>query len=87
MRELDLTTVAAANDAWVGPAPEGSEVVETAEYRLVRLPERFPDPLQVQWVRSARPAEVVLAEVVADARVRAAGDQRLREAQRAGRLR
>jgi hypothetical protein len=63
---LDLATVAAANDAWV-LAPEGSEVVETAEYRLVRFPERFADPLQVQWVRSARPAEAVLGEVVARA--------------------
>lgn len=62
MGELDLATVAAANDAWV-LAPEGSEVVETAEYRLVRFPERFADPLQVQWVRSARPAEAVLGEV------------------------
>jgi GNAT superfamily N-acetyltransferase len=67
MGELDLTTVAVANDAWVGPAPEGSEVVETAEYRVVRLPERFPDRLQVQWVRSARPAEAVLEDVVARA--------------------
>jgi GNAT superfamily N-acetyltransferase len=66
MGELDLATVAAANDAWV-LAPEGSEVVETAEYRLVRFPERFADPLQVQWVRSARPAEAVLGEVVARA--------------------
>jgi hypothetical protein len=66
MGELDLATVAAANDAWV-LAPEGSEVVETAEYRLVRFPERFADPLQVQWVRSARPAEAVLEEVVARA--------------------
>ena len=47
MGELDLATVAAANDAWV-LAPEGSEVVETAEYRLVRFPERFADPLQLQ---------------------------------------
>jgi GNAT superfamily N-acetyltransferase len=67
MGELDLTTVAVAHDAWAGPAPEGSEVVETAEYRLVRLPERFPDRLQVQWVRSGRPAEAVLADVVARA--------------------
>jgi hypothetical protein len=67
MGELDLGTVAAANDAWMGPAPEGSEVVETAEYRMVRLPERFPDPLQVQWVRSSRPAEAVLEDVVARA--------------------
>lgn len=66
MGELDLATVAAANDAWV-LAPEGSEVLETAEYRLVRFPERFADPLQVQWVRSARPAEAVLGEVVARA--------------------
>jgi hypothetical protein len=66
MGELDLATVAAANDAWV-LAPEGSEVVETAEYRLVRFPERFADPLQMQWVRSAWPAEAVLGEVVARA--------------------
>jgi GNAT superfamily N-acetyltransferase len=66
MGEIDPATVAAANEAWV-LEPEGSEVVETAEYRLVCLPERFTDPLQVQWVRSARPAEVVLAEVVARA--------------------
>jgi GNAT superfamily N-acetyltransferase len=66
MGELEPAAVAAANDAWV-MEPEGSEVVETAEYRLVRFPERFGDPLQVQWVRSARPAAVVLDEVVARA--------------------
>jgi GNAT superfamily N-acetyltransferase len=66
MGELDLPTVAAANDAWV-LTPEGSEVVETAEYRLVRFPEPFTDPLQVSWVRSARPAEAVLEDVVARA--------------------
>jgi hypothetical protein len=53
---MDLATVAAANDAWMGPAPDGSEIVETADYRLVRLPDRFPDLLQVQWMKSARPA-------------------------------
>jgi GNAT superfamily N-acetyltransferase len=66
MGELDLATVAAANDAWV-LTPEGSEVVETAEYRLVKFPEPFTDPLQVSWVRSARPAEAVLEDVVARA--------------------
>ncbi len=66
MGGLDLAMVAAANDAWV-LEPEGSEVVETAEYRLVRFPERFPDQLQVQWVRSARPADTVLWDVVARA--------------------
>jgi GNAT superfamily N-acetyltransferase len=66
MGELDLAAVAAANDAWV-LTPEGSEVVETAEYRLVRFPEPFADPLQVSWVRSARPAEAVLEDVVARA--------------------
>lgn len=66
MGELELAMVAAANDAWV-LEPEGSEVVETSEYRLARFPERFPNPLQVQWVRSARPAEAVLSEVVARA--------------------
>ncbi|MEU4602297.1 GNAT family N-acetyltransferase [Kribbella sp. NPDC023972] len=66
MGELDLATVAAANDAWV-LTPEGSEVVETAEYRLVRFPEPFTDPLQVSWVRSTRPAEAVLEDVVARA--------------------
>lgn len=66
MVKLDLATVAAAGDAWVW-TPEGSQVVETAEYRLVRFPDRFPDPLQVQWVRSARPARAVLDDVVARA--------------------
>ncbi|XVV10247.1 hypothetical protein ACQP2X_36155 [Actinoplanes sp. CA-131856] len=63
MSELDRAAVAAANDAYVF-APEGSEVVETAEFRLVRLPDRYADPLQVQWVRTARPAGTVLGEVV-----------------------
>jgi GNAT superfamily N-acetyltransferase len=66
MGELDLATVVAANEAWVS-APEGSEVVETAEYRLVRFPQRFTHRLRVQWVRSARPAEAVLGDVVARA--------------------
>ncbi|TDD61743.1 N-acetyltransferase [Kribbella antibiotica] len=61
---MDLATVIAANDKWMGPAPEGSEVVETDEYRLVRLPDRFPDPLQVQWIRSARSADAVLNNIV-----------------------
>ncbi len=66
MGELELAMVAAANDAWV-LEPEGSEVVETSEYRLALFPERFPNRLQVQWVRSARSAQAVLAEVVARA--------------------
>jgi GNAT superfamily N-acetyltransferase len=66
MGELDLATVAAANDAWVSE-PEGSEVMETEEYRLVRVPARFTNPLQVHWVRSARPAEAVLGDIVARA--------------------
>lgn len=66
MAELDLATVMAANDAWVR-APEGSEVVETAEYRLVRFPEGFANPLELQWLRSTRPVELVLGEVVARA--------------------
>jgi GNAT superfamily N-acetyltransferase len=66
MGGLDRAAVAAANDAWVSEPP-GSEVVQTSEYRLVRFPERFADPLRVQWVRSARPAEAVLAEIVARA--------------------
>jgi GNAT superfamily N-acetyltransferase len=61
---MDRARVIAANDMWMGPAPEGSEVAETDEYRLVRLPDRFPDPLQVQWIRSARAADVVLEDVV-----------------------
>lgn len=63
MGGLDLVRVAAANDAWV-MAPAGSQIMETAEYRLVRLPERFPDPLALQWVRSKRPAEAVLVDIV-----------------------
>ena len=66
MGELDRAKVAAANDAWV-VAPEGSEVMETEEYRLVRVPARFADPLQVHWVRSTRPAEAVLGDIVARA--------------------
>jgi GNAT superfamily N-acetyltransferase len=65
MGELELGTVAAANDAWVGDAPEGSEVIETSEYRIVCLPERFPDRLQVQWVKSPRPAPLVVDEIIA----------------------
>jgi hypothetical protein len=57
MGELDLATVAAANDAWAGAAPEGSEVVETAEYRLVRLPERFGSALQVQCTMPVVPSQ------------------------------
>lgn len=67
MSGLDLATVIAADDARVPAPPEGSEVVETDDYRLVRLPERFPDPLQVQLKRYTRPTETVLAEVLARA--------------------
>ncbi|WP_027346791.1 GNAT family N-acetyltransferase [Hamadaea tsunoensis] len=63
MGELDLATVAAANEAWV-LEPEGSEVVETAEYRLVRYPDQFSDPLNLQWVRTSRPARDVLIDIV-----------------------
>jgi GNAT superfamily N-acetyltransferase len=68
MDELDRATVVAAVAAWV-MTPAGSEVVETDDYRMVCLPERFTHRLQVQWVRSARPAE----EVLADMTERAAG--------------
>ena len=64
MGELDLAAVSAANDAWVW-TPEGSEVVETSEYRLARLPDRYPYRAQVQWVRSVRPAATVLEDIVA----------------------
>lgn len=67
MLELDEATVTAANDAWVGAAPEGAEVLETGEFRLVLLPERFPDRLQAQWVRSTRPADAVVDDLVARA--------------------
>jgi hypothetical protein len=66
MSDLDLATVTAANEAWV-LEPEGTQVVQTGEYRLARFPDRYPDPLQVQWVRSTRPAEAVLADVIARA--------------------
>lgn len=66
MGELDRAAVADANDAWA-LTPEGSTVVQTAEFRLVRFPEPFPDPLQVSWVRSARPAAAVLDDVIARA--------------------
>jgi GNAT superfamily N-acetyltransferase len=59
--------VAAANDAWVW-TPEGSEVVETGEYRLIRAPAHFSDPLQLQWVHTSRPAADVLEDVVVRAR-------------------
>jgi GNAT superfamily N-acetyltransferase len=64
MGGLDRGAVAAAHDAWVFE-PAGSEVVETAEYRLARFPDRFGFTPQVQWIRSARPVEVVLAEALA----------------------
>lgn len=64
MGELDRAQVTAAHDAWVFE-PEGSEVVETAEYRLARFPERFGFTPQVQWIRSARPVEAVLADALA----------------------
>ena len=66
MRELDRSAVVTANDAWV-LNPPGAEVVETGEYRLARFPDGFPDPLQLSWLRTDRPAEDVLAEVVARA--------------------
>ncbi|MBB5834816.1 GNAT family N-acetyltransferase [Kribbella italica] len=67
MGELELATVAAANDAWGGTAPLDAEVVETAEYRMVRMPERFGRHVMVQWVRSARQADAVLADLAARA--------------------
>ena len=63
MADLELATVTAANDAWAGTAPLGSEVVETPEYRMVRMPERFGSHLMVQWVRSSRPADAVLTDL------------------------
>lgn len=66
MTDLDLARIAAANDAWV-QEPEGSTVVQTGEFRIVLLPEYFPDRLQVQWVRSTRPAAAVFDELVAEA--------------------
>ncbi|MGC4941274.1 hypothetical protein [Kribbella sp. DT2] len=63
MGELGRARVGAANDAWAGQAPLGAEVVETPEYRLVRMPERYGSHLMVQWVRSSRPADAVLADI------------------------
>jgi GNAT superfamily N-acetyltransferase len=67
MTEIDRATVSAASEAWVLDPPD-SEVVETAEYRIARFPERLGFPLQVQWVRTERPIGTVLAEIVARAR-------------------
>ena len=64
MSGLDLATVMAADEAQPPAPPEGSEVVEAAGYRLVRLPDRFPDPLQVLWTRSTRPAATLLGEII-----------------------
>jgi hypothetical protein len=65
MAEPDMTAVIAADDAWTMVLePEGTESVETAEYRLLRRPDRFRDPLQLQWLRPTRPVETVLSEVL-----------------------
>ncbi|HIV59156.1 MAG TPA: GNAT family N-acetyltransferase [Candidatus Stackebrandtia faecavium] len=66
MSNLDFTTVVESHDAWV-MTPTGAEVVETDEYRIARFPDRFPEPLRVQWVRTSRPAAEVLDEVIARA--------------------
>ncbi|MEV0645214.1 GNAT family N-acetyltransferase [Phytomonospora sp. NPDC050363] len=59
--------VAAAVEAWV-LNPPGTRLAETPEYRIALFPAPFPDPLQLQWVRSSRPARAVLDDVVAHAR-------------------
>lgn len=58
--------VAAADDAWVR-RNDGAEIVETHEFRLARLPDPHPDPLQLQWIRTNRPAARALDDVVAAA--------------------
>ena len=66
MGELDRLTVVAAAEAWAR-RDDGEVVVETDEYRLARLPEPNPDPLQLRWIRTSRPAARTLDDVIAAA--------------------
>ena len=64
MTALDRDSVIAAENAWILTGPPGTEEIETAEYKLVRLPYGAPDLLQLLWVRTERPAGDVLTEVL-----------------------
>jgi GNAT superfamily N-acetyltransferase len=57
-----------------GWAPEGSEVIETAEYRVVFRPASFDRETYVPWVESVRSAAEITNEVHALARERGIGE-------------
>ena len=54
-------------------APDGSEVIETAEYRVVFRPATFDRETSVPWVDSARRAVEIAHEVLLLARERGFG--------------
>lgn len=59
----------AASWVWV---PEGADELQTAEYRLIRYPDRYCDPTfppaQVAWSKADRPAPELIDEVAAHTR-------------------
>jgi hypothetical protein len=57
-----------------GWAPDGSEVIETGEYRLVFMPASFDHETSVRWVRSERSAAEIVTEVNSLARDRGVGE-------------
>jgi GNAT superfamily N-acetyltransferase len=64
---IPADVVAAACKAWVW-VPENATTVETDEYLLVRMPEWFSIPLELLRFDPERPAEVVVDEMLGEAR-------------------
>lgn len=44
--------------------PHNAIRVETDEYQVLRLPDWWEQPLELRWIRPARPLEIVLDEVI-----------------------
>lgn len=64
---LDADEVAAAAADWVW-VPQDATVVEGADFELIAYPEHFADPTVCLRIDSARPAAIVVDEVLAVAR-------------------
>jgi ribosomal protein S18 acetylase RimI-like enzyme len=67
MSEWTAEKIRAAAEAWVWVPPDAEQVV-TSEYQLIAYPAHYQYPTQVAWSSAARPVDVVVDEVLAQAR-------------------
>ena len=64
---LSPESVVAASAAWSW-VPDNATTAETDEYLLVRRPDYFDHPLELDWFRPAGPVEPAIAGVLDRAR-------------------